>query len=80
MNVEIRAVDLLVARATEGLAPELECDLEGLLASQPELDPESFEFAAAAIELSCTVPDEPLPEDLYQRLSLRAAEFGKAGD
>ena len=70
-----RAVDLLVERATEGLAPAREAELGELLASQPDLDPESFELAAAAIDLACTVIDEPVPEGLSLRLAVQAREL-----
>ncbi|WP_405231567.1 anti-sigma factor domain-containing protein [Lentisalinibacter salinarum] len=41
-------LDLLVARATEGLSPEEERELERLLAADGETDPEAIELAAAA--------------------------------
>ncbi len=72
MPSEPRALDLLVDRATEGLSPRREAELESHLASHPELDPEPFELAAAAIELACTVPEEPMPARLSRRLARRA--------
>ena len=70
-----RAVDLLVDHTTEGLTPELEAELAGLLALFPDLDPEPFELAAAAIELACGAPTEPMPADLCRRLRRRVGEL-----
>ena len=68
---EQRALDLLVDRATEGLSPRRSAELEGLLASYPELNPEPFELAAAAIELAYTLPEEPMPARLARRMARR---------
>ncbi len=73
---EERALDLLVARATEGLDTTTERELEALLAKIPELDEEpSFELAAASIDLAYTVQQQPLPEALRGLVSAQATEF-----
>ena len=69
------AIELLVERATEGLDSDRRSRLGALLERLPELDDEAFDLAAAAIDLAHTVPDEPLPAALRQRLADRAAEF-----
>ena len=74
-TVATEARNLLVDRVTEGLDPRLEAELEGLLPACPDLDPESFELAAAAIELACITVEEPLPETLRERLGRQAADF-----
>ena len=76
---EADALELMVDRATEGLSPQRQVELDGLLAARPELDPEAFELAAAAVELAYTTADEPLPAELRQRLSRQAsAHFAAA--
>lgn len=75
MTVAARVQELLVDRATEGLDPERERELENLLPHCPDLDPESFELAAAAIELAYITAEEPLPETLRERLADQARDF-----
>lgn len=70
-----RVQDLLIDRATEGLDPRLERQLDRLLPECPDLDPESFELAAASIELACTAAEEPLPAALRDRVARQAADF-----
>lgn len=70
-----RAQELLIDRVTEGLDPRTERRLDGLLWECPDLDPESFELAAAAIELAYTSAKEPLPAALRDRVARQAADF-----
>jgi hypothetical protein len=79
-----RALDLLVENATEGLDARRQRELDELLDSlagtaadaAADLDKESFELAAAAIELALT-DAEPMPAALRQRLGRQAADvFG----
>ena len=74
-NAADRATDLLIQRITEGLDPQSERELEALLADRPDLDAESFELAAAAIELTVTDTTDALPPSLRQRLSSQAQDF-----
>ncbi|MEM1177805.1 MAG: anti-sigma factor [Acidobacteriota bacterium] len=66
---------MLVQRTTEGLDPALERELTELLTRCPELDPESFELAAAAIEMTAVDTNEPLPATLRQRVLRQADTF-----
>lgn len=66
---------LLVDHATEGLDPISQAEMRSLLSQSPGLDPESFELAAAAIELACDLCEDPLPSSLRSRLSLRARDL-----
>ena len=70
-----RAEELLVDRVTEGLDARRQRELDRLLPRCPDLDPESFELAAAAIELACTAAEEPLPAALRDRLARQAREL-----
>ena len=74
-NAADRATDLLIQRITEGLDPQSEKELEALLADRPDLDAESFELAAAAIELTVTDTAEALPSSLRRQLSIQAEDF-----
>lgn len=75
MTAAARARELLADRVTEGLGPRRERELDGLLPRCPDLDRESFELAAAAIELACTAAPEPLPTALRDLLARQAEEF-----
>ncbi len=77
---EERAVELLVDRVTQGLDPEREAEMETLLRDLPDLDSESFEVAAAAVELAYTRVDEPLPERLRRRVAAQAEELFSTRD
>ncbi|MEM7586885.1 MAG: anti-sigma factor, partial [Acidobacteriota bacterium] len=74
---EERALDLLVARATEGLAAAEVRELDGLLAQIPELDEDpSLELAAAAVDLAYTLPhQERMPDALHMRVASQASDF-----
>lgn len=69
---EERILDLLTDRATYGLSPAEESELGILLKQRPDIEPESFDRAAAALELAWNDPRaEPLPEHVYQRILAR---------
>ena len=75
-----RLEELLVDRATEGLDSSREMELNRLLPEYPDLDPESFELAAAAIELACFEAEElgsaeALPAELRARVDGQARRF-----
>ncbi len=73
---EERTLDLLVARATEGLDPTAEQELEVLLAQFPELDEDpSFDLAAASIDVAYTMPQQPMPENLRNLVAAQASDF-----
>lgn len=64
-----RAQDLIVDYVTEGLDSIQERELRELLPRCPGLDVESFELAAAAVELACMDEvHEPMPHQLKLRL------------
>ena len=74
MSVEqAMATELLIDRATVGLPPAQETELASLLERFPELDDDSFELAAAAIDLAHTIPNQPMPAALRQRVADQAA-------
>ncbi|MEM6793923.1 MAG: hypothetical protein AAF725_08055, partial [Acidobacteriota bacterium] len=75
MSATERATELLVDRATQGLESNQQQELEELLPHAQDLDPESFELAAAAIELAMLRVEEPLPASLRTRLSAQARDF-----
>ena len=85
LSFEDRTLELLVDWATEGLDPiasgELDTLLEqgklrqGKLGQGPGFDTDSFELAAAAIELAYTVPEEPLPSHLRDRITFQATQY-----
>lgn len=80
-----RTLDLLVENATSGIDSRRGRELDELLEShseaggEPALDRESFELAAAAIELAYTEP-EPMPPALQQRLARQAADIFEPSD
>lgn len=64
-------LDLLAARATEGLSSEEERELEKLLAESPDVDPLDFELAAAAAANACALQSgrgADVPAGLKERL------------
>ena len=67
-----RAEDLLVSRLTEGLDDSATEELDHLLQGLPELDAESLELAAAAVDLACwhglEPESEPMPVELRKRV------------
>lgn len=65
---EVRARDLLADRAVQGLDAAQRCRLDALVAARPELDDDSFDLAAAAVDLAYTDASEPLPPRLRARV------------
>jgi hypothetical protein len=63
-----RLVDLLVKQTTEGLAPAEKAELERLMTSHRDADPELIERVAAAVALAGNIDDEPMPADLRRRV------------
>jgi hypothetical protein len=70
-----RLDELLVARATEGLTVVEERELEQLLASQPEVDRNGYERAAAAVCLAVLGAPAVMPRGLRERLARSAESF-----
>lgn len=60
--------DLLAAKATEGLSEESSRHLDRLLGEAPDVDPQSFERAAAAVHLALLGPEQPMPDALKRRV------------
>ncbi len=77
-TTEDRLFDLLAARATEGLSPLEEAELEVLLVRFPEYDDLGLDEAAAALDLvwqhSGPAP-ESLPQDLLERMANDASRY-----
>ena len=74
-----RALDLLVLRATDGLSPGDQSELNALLLTSPDVDPEALDLAAAGatlafLEAEAAEERAELPEHL--RLRLRALAAG----
>ncbi len=77
MKPSDRLLDLLAARATEGLSPEDSLALEALLAAQDEIDAEDFNLAAAHADVALQAllgDEEPLPEMLRARIFVASVE------
>lgn len=70
-----RLWELLAEDAVQPFGAEQSEELERLLSEYPEVDPNSLELAAAAVELAYTETEEPLPATLEQRLEQQAASF-----
>ena len=72
---EERLLDLLADRATEGLSPSDQAELERLLAEHPEIDDATFDLAAAAIDRAIAEDPgsaEALPAALRARIEADA--------
>lgn len=63
-----RLVDLLVKQTTEGLAPAEKAELQRLMTSHRDADPELIERVAAAVALAGNIDDEPMPVELRRRV------------
>ncbi len=72
---EAMATQLLIDRATEGLDTAGQADLAALLERFPDIDDDSFELAAAAVDLAYTIPDQPMPATLRARVSEQAQAY-----
>jgi hypothetical protein len=73
----LRLEELLFDRATQGLLPVEAGELAGLAAEFPEVDPESFELAAAAVHLTSPAIPVPMPVAIEARIRLQAAKVYK---
>ena len=76
-----RVLDLLAARATEGLAGPESAELERALDTEAGLDVDQLELAAAAIYLAYDAAcgsREPMPEALKRRIEKRSQSVGVA--
>ncbi len=69
MEAKARLLDLLVERAVAGLTPPALLELEGLLDAHPEWANDSFDMAAAAVDLALLDAPAPLPRGLRGHLS-----------
>jgi hypothetical protein len=74
-----RCLELLAARATEGLSEAEELELARLLEAEDAWEAEHFELAAAAIQLAAADFDAEMPADVEAALRQRAREFSAAG-
>ena len=72
------ATELLIDRATVGLNSIEQVGELRLLDRFPNLDDNSFELAAAAVDLAYTTPTQPMPATLRQRVSAQAADYFQA--
>lgn len=73
-----RLLDLLADRAVQGLSDDEQAELDRLLAAHAdeEVDAESFDRAAAAIDLGMGPGEfEPLPAELADRIRAAAPDF-----
>jgi hypothetical protein len=66
-----RVCDLLVSRATEGLAPAEQEELNQLTANYPDLDPDELDRVAASLAVS-GLRIEPMPATLRARIEADA--------
>lgn len=71
-----RLDDLLVQRATEGLDLGQAAELDRLLGEHPQVDPHSFDRAAAALHLACLRGKTP-PLELRDKLAAAARRFAQ---
>jgi hypothetical protein len=74
-----RLEDLLAERATQGLDPGSERELQVLLAAHPECsNDERFDLAAAAIELALLGDLDEMPPDVRNRLASKGRAWAQA--
>ncbi len=63
-----RLIDLLIERATQGLSDSDAAELARLLAQYPDFDPDTLDYAVAAIDSALA---EPIPGELHAALMAR---------
>jgi hypothetical protein len=63
-----RLTELLADRATEGLSPEEQTELDNLLDNYPEWEQSQLDLAAAALSLTDLKTEEPLPSRLRSKV------------
>jgi len=74
-----RLCDLLATRATEGLSPAEQEELNDLAANYPNLDPDELDRVAASLAV-LGLSIEPMPATLRARIEADAEDFfGRAG-
>jgi hypothetical protein len=64
-----RLWELLADRATQGLSESEARELDTLLAQHPDIDPDSMDLAAAAVDLAIAAGAEPMPASLKSRIA-----------
>lgn len=79
MNDETRLDELLAERATQGLSDLDSAALDVLVESEPDIDVDHYDGAAAALDLTLNarfyVDAEPMPAELARRLDALADEL-----
>ena len=75
-----RILDLLAARATEGLDADSQRDLSELLRVHPEVDADGFDLAAAALFLAFAEANEAPPTQLCARLARQGRDWMRSRD
>lgn len=70
-----RIMNLLADRATQGLSQEELSELNELLQKYPEWDNPYLDLTAAAVDLADIEIDEPLPDELRQRIMANAFQY-----
>jgi len=79
-DTEERLLELLADRATEGLDPAAETELEERLRRHPHVDPEEMALVAATMHLWWLDRGEPpeMPEHLRSRLAVQARDHARS--
>jgi hypothetical protein len=70
-----RIMHLLADRATQGLSREELIELNELLEKHPQWDNPYFDLTAAAVSLTDLEIDEPLPDELRQKIMANAFQY-----
>jgi hypothetical protein len=70
-----RMMNLLADRATQGLSQEELSELNELLQKHPQWDNPYFDLTAAAVNLTDLEIDEPLPDELRQKIMANAFQY-----
>jgi hypothetical protein len=73
-----RIMSLLADRATQGLSQEELSELKELLQKYPQWDNPYFDLTAAAVNLTDIEIDEPLPDELRQRIMANAFQYANS--
>lgn len=70
-----RAEELLISRALGTLDREEQIELDALLQLDPSLDDDRYELVAASLHLALVADEEPMPENLRQKVQSDADVF-----
>lgn len=73
-----RLMSLLADRATQGLSQEELIELNELLQKHPDWDNPYFDLTAAAVNLADIEIDEPMPDELRERIMVNAFQYVNA--